>query len=165
VAVVRRPAGDLPSAPVTVIARIGGKQTIRIDHDTKQLQMFQNGRLVKAFPASLGKPQTPSSTGRMVIMERLRTADCVYSATDTLHVLYAERLTADGEFIHAAPWSVDDQGHNNVSHGCTNVSTSDAARIYQHTNVGDPVTVVVGTEKHLRRTTDGPSGTRTGRTT
>jgi lipoprotein-anchoring transpeptidase ErfK/SrfK len=132
----------------TVTARIGGKQTIRIDHDTKQLQVFQNDRLVKTYPASLGKPETPSSTGRMVVMERLRATDWVYSATDTLHVEYAERLTADGEFIHAAPWSVGDQGHNNVSHGCTNLSTTNAAWIYQHTHVGDPVTVV-GTEKHL----------------
>jgi hypothetical protein len=39
----------------------------------------------------------------MVIMEKLRAADWLYSATDTLHVEYAERLTADGEFIHATP--------------------------------------------------------------
>jgi lipoprotein-anchoring transpeptidase ErfK/SrfK len=132
----------------TITARIGANQTLRIDHNTKRLQVFQGDRLVKTMPASLGKPQTPSSSGRMVIMDKLRTADWVYSATDTLHVEYAERLTADGEFIHAAPWSVADQGRNNVSHGCTNVSTNNAAWIYQHTRVGDPVTVV-NTEKHL----------------
>jgi lipoprotein-anchoring transpeptidase ErfK/SrfK len=132
----------------TVRVQIGGRQTLRIDHGAKQLQVFQNGRLVKTFSASLGKPQTPSSSGQLVIMEKLRAADWVYSATDTLHVEYAERLTADGEFIHAAPWSVADQGHNNVSHGCTNVSTADGAWLYQHTRIGDPVTVV-GTEKHV----------------
>ena len=132
----------------TLSAQIGGRQTLRIDHGTKRLQVFQNDRLLKTFPASLGKPETPSSSGRLVIMQKLRAADWVYSATDTLHVEYAERLTADGEFIHAAPWSVADQGHNNVSHGCTNVSTSDGAWLYQHTRIGDPVTVV-GTEKHV----------------
>jgi lipoprotein-anchoring transpeptidase ErfK/SrfK len=140
--------GQSLGASRAVSARIGDKQTIRIDHDTKRLQVFQNDWLVKSYPASLGKPETPSSTGRMVIMEKLRAADWVYSATDTLHVQYAERLTADGEFIHAAPWSVGDQGHDNVSHGCTNLSDSNAAWIYQHTHVGDPVTIV-GTEKHL----------------
>jgi lipoprotein-anchoring transpeptidase ErfK/SrfK len=141
-------AGQDVGADPTVTARIGDRQTVRIDHDAKQLQAFQNGRLVKTMPASLGKPETPSSSGQMVIMEKLRTADWVYSATDTLHVEYAERLTADGEFIHAAPWSVADQGRDNVSHGCTNVSTDNGAWIYQHTRIGDPVTIV-GTEKHV----------------
>jgi lipoprotein-anchoring transpeptidase ErfK/SrfK len=111
----------------TVRVQIGGRQTLRIDHGTKRLQVFQNDRPVKTFPASLGNPQTPSSSGRLVVMEKLRAADWVYSPTNTLHVEYAERPTADGEFIHAAPWSVADQGRNNVSHGCTNVSTSDGA--------------------------------------
>jgi lipoprotein-anchoring transpeptidase ErfK/SrfK len=141
-------AGQHIEVDRTVSAAIGGRQTVRIDHGTKRLQVFQDDRLVKTFPASLGKPETPSSSGQLVIMEKLRAADWVYSATDTLHVEYAERLTADGEFIHAAPWSVTDQGHDNVSHGCTNVSTSDGAWLYQHTRIGDPVTVV-GTEKHV----------------
>lgn len=141
-------AGQNTDTDHTITARIGANQTLRIDHNTKRLQVFQGDRLVKTMPASLGKPQSPSSSGQMVIMEKLRTADWVYSATDTLHVQYAERLTADGEFIHAAPWSVGDQGRTNVSHGCTNVSTSNAAWLYQHTRVGDPVTVV-NTEKHL----------------
>lgn len=141
-------AGQDVNLDRTVSVRIGDRQTLRIEHDAKRLQVLQNSRTVKTFPASLGKPETPSSSGQLVIMEKLREADWVYSATDTLHVQYAERLTADGEFIHAAPWSLGDQGRNNVSHGCTNVSTSNGAWLYQHTRVGDPVTVV-GTEKHV----------------
>ena len=29
-----------------------------------------------------------------------------------------ERISNDGEFGHAAPWSTAQQGHANVSHGC-----------------------------------------------
>jgi hypothetical protein len=53
----------------------------------------------------------------------------------------AQRLTWGGEFIHAAPWSVADQGHNNVSHGCVNISDPDAAWLFARTHIGDPVTV------------------------
>ena len=35
---------------------------------------------------------------------------------------FAQRLTWGGEYIHAAPWSEDVQGRQNVSHGCVNVS-------------------------------------------
>ena len=40
------------------------------------------------------------------------------------------RVTYSGEFIHAAPWSVGSQGVANVSHGCTGLSTADAAWLY-----------------------------------
>jgi lipoprotein-anchoring transpeptidase ErfK/SrfK len=56
-------------------------------------------------------------------------------------VEYAMRLTWGGEFIHAAPWSVGDQGHRNVSHGCINLSTPNAAWVYGRVQMGDPVIV------------------------
>jgi lipoprotein-anchoring transpeptidase ErfK/SrfK len=63
-------------------------------------------------------------------------------------VSYAQRLTWGGEFIHAAPWSVGDQGYNNVSHGCINMSWGDAEWLFSITHIGDPVTVT-GTEVQL----------------
>jgi lipoprotein-anchoring transpeptidase ErfK/SrfK len=54
-------------------------------------------------------------------------------------VEFAQRITSSGEFIHAAPWSVGSQGHANVSHGCTGMSTSNAGWLYGQTIIGDPV--------------------------
>ena len=77
-----------------------------------------------------------------------------------MQVNYAMRLTWGGEFIHAAPWSVGDQGARNVSHGCVNMSTSNSAWLFEITHVGDPV-IVKGTEVRAGRTaTGGPPGTR-----
>jgi lipoprotein-anchoring transpeptidase ErfK/SrfK len=129
-------------------ATIGRKMTFQINDATKKMQVFQNDKLVKTFPVSLGAPDTPSSTGHMVIMTREAEALWVYSADDQLDVKYAERLTGDGEYIHAAPWSVDDQGRDDVSHGCTNLSTDNAQWVYDNSEIGDPVTVS-GTGKHL----------------
>ena len=56
-------------------------------------------------------------------------------------VYWTMRLTWGGEFIHAAPWSVAQQGHSDASHGCTNLSTANAKWIYENSHVGDPVTV------------------------
>jgi lipoprotein-anchoring transpeptidase ErfK/SrfK len=58
----------------------------------------------------------------------------------------AERLTNSGEFIHSAPWSVADQGHRNVSHGCVNVSPANAAWLFTASIVGDPV-ITLGTHR------------------
>ncbi len=48
-------------------------------------------------------------------------------------------MTYSGEFIHAAPWSVASQGHTNVSHGCTGMSTENADWLFHLTQIGDVV--------------------------
>ncbi|WP_239134318.1 L,D-transpeptidase [Rugosimonospora africana] len=142
-------AGRYLDSDHTAAATIGRKMTFRTTDATKRMQVFQNDKLVKTFPVSLGAPETPSSAGNMVIMTRERSVLWVYSDDDQLEVSYAEQLTGDGEYIHAAPWSVADQGHDDVSHGCTNLSTDDAAWVYNNSLIGDPVTVN-GTGKHLQ---------------
>ncbi|MEV4757032.1 L,D-transpeptidase [Micromonospora sp. NPDC049559] len=145
---VAAPGGRHFDTDRTITATIGRRTTFKITNATKQMQVFRDDKLVKTFPVSLGAPQTPTSSGNMLIMSRESRAFWVYSDRDSLDVRYAERLTADGEYIHAAPWSVDDQGRNNVSHGCTNLSTENAEWVYRNSQVGDPVTVT-GTEKRL----------------
>lgn len=41
-------------------------------------------------------------------------------------VQWAARISNSGEFVHAAPWSVAQQGSSNVSHGCINLSPDNA---------------------------------------
>jgi lipoprotein-anchoring transpeptidase ErfK/SrfK len=126
---------------------IGRKLTVDIDNATKQLSVYQNDALVRTMPVSLGKPSTPTSSGTTVIMSR--ESSTVFRTPEyTVQVQYAMRLTWGGQYIHAAPWSVGDQGRRNVSHGCTNVSTANAKWLYEQTLVGDPVTTR-GTEATL----------------
>jgi lipoprotein-anchoring transpeptidase ErfK/SrfK len=63
-------------------------------------------------------------------------------------IAFAQRLTWSGQYIHAAPWSVPQQGRTNVSHGCVNVSTENARWLFSQTKIGDPVTVT-GTEERV----------------
>ena len=65
-----------------------------------------------------------------------------------VEVEYAMRLTYSGEFIHAAPWSVESQGRANVSHGCTGMSTENAAWLFDITKRGD-VVEVTGSERQM----------------
>ena len=44
--------------------------------------------------------------------------------------------------MHAAPWSVEAQGEENVSHGCTGMSTADAAWFFNTVREGDVVEVL-----------------------
>ncbi|WP_329107971.1 Ig-like domain-containing protein [Micromonospora sp. NBC_01699] len=134
--------------------KIGNRFEMKVDNATKQMTVFENGNLVRTMPVSLGKKSTPSSSGTMVVMEKKETT--VFDTSDdpnpanryVTDIDFAQRLTWGGEYIHAAPWSVAQQGRTNVSHGCVNLSTPNARWLFEKTKTGDPVTVQ-GTERKL----------------
>jgi len=127
-----------------------------VDNATKKMTVSYKGRVAKTILVSLGKPATPSSSGTMVVMERLR--NTIFDTTSDpnpvnrykIPIEYAQRLTWGGEFVHAAPWSVQHQGVRNVSHGCVNMSMENAAWLFSLTKVGDPITVK-GTERTIQK--------------
>jgi lipoprotein-anchoring transpeptidase ErfK/SrfK len=123
---------------------------IEVDDQTKTLTVTQDGKVIRSIPASLGKASTPSSSGNMVIMTRAE-QEIFDSSTNGVPVnspggyretvYYPLRLTWDGQYIHAAPWSTNAQGSYDVSHGCTNISMDNAKWLYGIVHIGDPVTV------------------------
>jgi lipoprotein-anchoring transpeptidase ErfK/SrfK len=136
----------------TATVTVGQKVFMNVDNGTKQMSVYVNDQLARQMPVSLGKPSTPSSSGTMVTMSH--DYSTIFDTTAEgpggyrVQVNYAMRLTWGGEFIHAAPWSVGDQGVRNVSHGCVNMSMDNSAWLFGITHVGDPVTVS-GTEVQL----------------
>jgi len=143
---------------LTIHASVGPATLINVDNKTKKMTVTQNGKVVRTIPVSLGKPAAPSSSGNLLVITREPTAlfdSSTYGVPVNspdgyrTKVQYAMRLTWGGEFIHAAPWSVSDQGRRNVSHGCVNISTSAAKWLFDTVKIGDPVTVR-GTEVHVK---------------
>jgi len=140
---------------LTVDIKTGPALLMTVDNKTKTMTVTRDGKVIKTIPVSLGKKSTPSSSGTMVIIEKK--AKTVFDTRDepdpanryVVDIEYAQRLTWGGEYIHAAPWSVGDQGRRNVSHGCVNMSTENARWLFNQTRVGDPV-VVRGTERKLQ---------------
>jgi len=135
-------------------AKIGERFEIKVDNKTKKMTVLKNSKVVKTLPVSLGKKATPSASGTMVVMEKKE--QTVFDTTNDpnpadryrVDIAFAQRLTWSGQYIHAAPWSVAQQGRSNVSHGCVNVSTENARWLFGQTKIGDPVTVT-GTEEKL----------------
>jgi lipoprotein-anchoring transpeptidase ErfK/SrfK len=135
-------------------AKIGERFEMKVDNKSKKMTVLKNGNVVKTLPVSLGKKATPSASGTMVVMEKKE--QTVFDTTDDpnpadryrVDIAFAQRLTWSGQYIHAAPWSVAQQGRTNVSHGCLNVSTDNARWLFSQTKIGDPVTVT-GTEDKL----------------
>jgi len=128
---------------------VGDALVSRVNAVTHQLKVFRNGSLIRTIPITTGKQGFTTRSGTKVIVEKFRrkrmNSETVGIATnspdgyDIDDVEYAMRVTYSGEFLHAAPWSVGSQGHANVSHGCTGMSTADAGWLYNLSKVGDVV--------------------------
>jgi len=136
---------------LTMNLTIGDKIVMTTDNATKTMTVTQHDQVIKTIPISLGKASTPSSSGNMVVMTKAESE--IFTSTDPSdpyqeRVYWTQRITWSGQFIHAAPWSVGSQGRNNVSHGCTNMSTPNAKWLWGLTHIGDPV-VVKGTPRPL----------------
>src|SRR5262249_50432880 len=114
---------------VTIHATIGDKLVLTTDNATHMMTITWHDQVIKMLPVSLGKPSHPSSSGNMVVMTKNYSELFVSTEPGDSYretVYWTQRLTWGGEYIHAAPWSVDSQGKRNVSHGCTNVSDENA---------------------------------------
>jgi len=121
------------------------------DDDTKTLTVRRNGEVIKTMPISMGKNSTPTSNGAYIIGDRfshLVMDSSTYGVPSNspngyrTEVDFATQMSYSGIYVHAAPWSVGSQGYSNVSHGCLNVSTSNAHWFYGNTKRGDIVEVV-----------------------
>jgi lipoprotein-anchoring transpeptidase ErfK/SrfK len=115
------------------------------------MKVYDGDQLVKTFPMSAGGPDFPSRNGAHVVTELNRdrvmdssTYGVPVDSPDGYRtpVEFAVRLSNNGEFVHAAPWSVAQQGSENVSHGCINLSTERARWFFGFTQPGDVVEIV-----------------------
>jgi lipoprotein-anchoring transpeptidase ErfK/SrfK len=148
---------------------IGASHVSVADAKTHRMKVYVNGKLTKNFPASLGKEVTGryTHTGVHIVTDKKR-AMTMDSSTFGLAldaggyktpVQFATRISNSGEFVHAAPWSVAQQGSSNVSHGCVNLSPASAAWFFGISQPGD-VVQITGTPVPLTsRDTDVPDWT------
>jgi lipoprotein-anchoring transpeptidase ErfK/SrfK len=119
---------------------------------THQLTVTRNGAVEKTIPMSMGMAsgghQTPNGT--YYVQEKMPSivmdsstygvpVSSTYGYKTTVEL--AVRFDDSGDFVHSAPWSVDDQGKRDVSHGCINISPSNAKWFFDNFNAGDAIVV------------------------
>ena len=130
---------------------IGASHVSIADAKTHRMKVWINGKLTKDFPASLGKevPGRFTHNGVHVVTDK-KASTTMDSTTFGLAldaggyrvpVKFATRISNGGEFVHSAPWSVAQQGKENVSHGCVNLAPANAQWFYGISQPGDVVQV------------------------
>jgi lipoprotein-anchoring transpeptidase ErfK/SrfK len=130
---------------------VGPAMVSTVNMRAHTMTVRRSGVVIRNFKVSTGKPGLLTETryGPKVIIER-SSQITMDSATVgipkgspgyyKIKTQWNLRLTWTGEFIHSAPWSVNAQGTQNVSHGCTNMAPADAEWMFNNSKVGDVVT-------------------------
>lgn len=128
---------------------IGRSVVSTVNIKTHKLTVDIDGKVAKVIPVTTGDASHQTREGTKVIMEKFNKVDMDAASTgikpsdpgyyNIKDVKWAMRLTNSGEFLHAAPWSIGSQGYANVSHGCTGMTTANAAWLYSQSKRGDIV--------------------------
>ena len=138
--------------------KIGNAHVSIADDVTKQVSVFDNGKLVRTMPTSMGMGGTETVGSRTL---HFWTPPGVYTVLDKANpvvmdsttygltgsggyrttVPYATRISIDGIYLHQLNSTVWAQGNTNVSHGCLNLNGENAVWFFNFSVPGDIVEV------------------------
>ena len=148
--------GTFGGDKVTSDFTIGRNQVVLADANSHNMVVQQNGVTVATYDASygsgdiIGDPNRVTRSGIHIVMDKQETTTMSNPAYGYTNVTehWAVRISDNGEFIHQNQNTVADQGVDNVSHGCVNLSAENAQAYFQTAIYGDPVEVT-GTSVQL----------------
>lgn len=139
---------------------IGDSHVSVADDVTKQINVYENGKLVRMIPTSMGMGGTETIGGQSfsfwtqpgvytvmdkanpVVMDSSTYGLPVNSRLGYKETIYhAVRLSTDGVYLHQLDSTVWAQGNTNVSHGCLNINADNARWFYDFSQPGDVVEV------------------------
>jgi lipoprotein-anchoring transpeptidase ErfK/SrfK len=130
-----------------------GQSVIAVASTTShETRIYIGGKLTYSWPISTGRATLPTPDGTYLTVDKNNPVRMIGGGPKGSPGYYNElvnwavRFTFSGDYYHAAPWSVVDQGYSNVSHGCVNLSPADAETYYQMAVPGDPITIANSTK-------------------
>ncbi|MFA1547454.1 L,D-transpeptidase [Actinomadura chokoriensis] len=140
--------------------KVGDSHVSTAGEDNHKMVVMVNGKKTRTVPTSMGRGGSRMYTTTNGVHLTMGKEDPTVMTSGwmgcgpgcpgyySLTVYKAVRISNSGEYVHSAPWSVGSQGHENVSHGCINISPSNASWFYKLSYRGDPVEVT-GTSREL----------------
>jgi len=118
-----------------------GRSLIAVASTAKHhVRIYLDRRLFGDWPISSGRPGDDTPNGTYLTIEKGNPVEMKGPGYDIM-VPWSVRFTWSGDYMHDAFWSVGQQGFENVSHGCVNLSPANAETYYKLAVPGDPVTI------------------------
>jgi lipoprotein-anchoring transpeptidase ErfK/SrfK len=138
----------------TASFNIGPSKIAIADDKTFHIQVLFDGKEVRNIPTAMGRHESIGSidlrtrSGPHVVLgnERVtRMTSASFGLTGSgsydAMVEWTTHISYEGEYVHAAPWSVWQQGRSDASHGCVNINTENAIWFHDNFGPGDVVDV------------------------
>ncbi|REF00109.1 L,D-transpeptidase [Thermomonospora umbrina] len=155
---VRGSEGAYGTKDSSYTLEIGAKQITTGNINGHHATVTRDGKKLRTMPFSAGNGTTreyTTTSGVHLLMEKANPVKMTAPGRQKGDagwyeqiVDHAVRISNSGEYFHSAPWSVGSQGQANVSHGCLNLSPSNAAWYYGIAQRGD-VVKLTGTSREL----------------
>ena len=139
---------------------IGDSHVSIADDTTKQVSVYDNGKLVRTMPTSMGRGGTETIGGTTL---NFWTPSGIYTVMDKANpvimdsstfglpinsrlgyrvtIPYATRISTDGIYLHQLNATVWAQGNTDTSHGCLNLNGDNAKWFFDFSVPGDIVEV------------------------
>ncbi len=138
--------GAYGAADVTSTFTIGRSQIVKASAPSHEIVVMRGNDVYQQFPCSYGEADLPRNitrSGIHVVSEKHQDFYMSNAAAGyfNVHEQWAVRISNNGEFIHANPNTVGDQGNTNVTNGCINLSLENAEQYFEGAIFGDPVEV------------------------
>jgi lipoprotein-anchoring transpeptidase ErfK/SrfK len=142
----------------TTSFKVGDEMISTVDVNKHVMVVRRNGAVLRTLKVSTGRPEFETHGGVHIVVEKvkLKTMDSSTIGIPRnspggyyLKVPNSVRISNSGEFVHAAPGTVRQQGVTNVSHGCVNLAPADAAWFFPLAKRGDVVKVVGSPRKPI----------------
>ncbi len=108
---------------------------------THHTRIYWKNKLFAVWPDSSGMPGDDTADGTYLTIEKANPTLMSGPGYHNVPVYWSVRFTWSGNYYHAAPWSLYEQGFTNVSHGCVNLSPTNAETYYNWAVPGDPITI------------------------
>ncbi|MEZ7238863.1 Ig-like domain-containing protein [Rhodococcus sp. GXMU-t2271] len=137
--------GAYGAEDLTLDFTIGRSQVVVADATSHRMQVVRDGATIMDIPVSYGQgneARNVTRSGIHVVTEKH--ADFLMSNPpyyENVRERWAVRISNNGEFIHANPATLGQQGATNVTNGCINLSLGDAQAYFETAMYGDPVEV------------------------
>lgn len=160
----RTPWNQIHQTDVQLLRHYGlsGQKVVVISLGEQALRVYRHGRLVKAFQVTTGRPQRPSLPGAWSVENKQ--APTVFKSDEPpgspywypdTPINYAMLYHSGGYFLHDSWWRDDygfgtqfphmDSGGDSFSfdgsHGCVNISTSNAAWLYSFVDIATRIVI------------------------
>ncbi len=138
--------GQYGASDVTSEFVIGRSQIVKAAAPSHRIRVMRGDEVYLDLPCSYGEADLPRNVTRSGIHVVSEKHEDFYMSNPAagyfnVHERFAVRISNNGEFIHANPQTVGNQGSTNVTNGCINLSLGDAQRYFASALFGDPVEV------------------------